>query len=289
MIPAIAAFSGLGLEDRHRTPVLMGILNVTPDSFSDGGQYSSVASAVQHAKLMVEEGASIIDVGGESSRPGAAAVSEHEQLARILPVVRALRDELPAHIALSIDTRATSVAAQAIAAGASIINDISGGAAPGMLALAAAHDVGIVLMHMQGTPDTMQQQPHYHDVVGEVLDYLLRRAMLAENAGITRSRILLDPGIGFGKTRLHNLALLHALPRFVATDYPMLLGTSRKRFMGAICRESVASELIGATCATTALGVSAGVKIFRVHDVKVNRQALEVAWAIRVAKLCNRR
>ncbi len=272
--------AALGLNEPANPPLLMGILNVTPDSFSDGGQYTSVASAVVHAQRMVAEGAALIDVGGESSRPGAAAVSEAAQLARVLPVLYALRENLPSQIVLSIDTRNPQVATQAIAAGATVINDISGGAATGMFELAAAHGVTLVLMHMQGTPETMQTAPHYQDVVGEVLGYLLQRAAAAEQAGVARARILLDPGIGFGKTRAHNLALLRALPRFVASGYPILLGTSRKRFMGAICRETEFSELLGATCATTALGVAAGVKVFRVHDVKANRQALEVAWAI---------
>lgn len=284
MPPALDVNWASGLDESQRAPVLMGILNVTPDSFSDGGQYLSVGSAVQHAKCMVAEGAIIIDVGGESSRPGAIAVSESEQLARVLPVINALREELPAHISLSIDTRLPRVAARAIAGGTSLINDISGGAADGMLTLAAANPVAIVLMHMQGTPENMQAAPHYEDVVGEVLDYLLHRAALAESAGVARSRILLDPGIGFGKTRVHNLALLRALPRFVATGYTILLGTSRKRFMGTICRETACAELLGATCATTALGVEAGVKVFRVHDVKSNRQAMEVAWAIKHAE-----
>ncbi len=275
--------AALGLDDPARSPVLMGILNVTPDSFSDGGQHTSVASAVQHARRMVAEGAAIIDVGGESSRPGAAGIADSVQLVRVLPVLRALRESLPPQIVLSIDTRNPQVAAQAIAAGASLINDISGGAADGMLALAAAEEAAIVLMHMQGTPDTMQQAPQYQDVVSEVLEYLLQRAAVAARAGVAYSRILLDPGIGFGKTRAHNLALLRALPRFVTAGYPILLGTSRKRFMGAICREMEFSELLGATCATTALGVAAGVKVFRVHDVQANRQASEVAWAIKAS------
>lgn len=268
------------LPGRTDAPVLMGILNVTPDSFSDGGRFATREAAVAQATRMVEEGASIVDIGGESSRPGAQAVPESAQLARVLPVFEALAGRLPPHVQLSIDTRSPQVAAAAIAAGASLVNDISAGTSGEMLALAARTGVAIVLMHMQGTPETMQQAPAYRDVVGEVLDYLVQRAAGAEAAGIPRERIAIDPGIGFGKTRQHNLALLHALPRFVATGYPVLLGTSRKRFMGAICRETVFTELLGATCATTALGVAAGVKIFRVHDVRANRQAAEVAWAV---------
>lgn len=277
----VAGTAGLDLHDLGCAPLIMGILNVTPDSFSDGGRFEAREAAIAQAQRMVEEGAAIIDIGGESSRPGAAPVPDAEQLERVLPVIETLRETLPAATQLSIDTRSPVVAARALAAGASIINDISGGHADGMLTLAARRQAVVVLMHMQGSPATMQQAPAYGDVVSEVLDYLERRAERAQAAGVARSAIVIDPGIGFGKTRFHNLALLRALPRFVATGYPVLLGTSRKRFMGSICRETVFSELLGATCATTALGVAAGVKIFRVHDVRANRQAAEVAWAIR--------
>ena len=262
-------------------PCVMGVLNVTPDSFSDGGRFEHLDAALAHARQMVEEGARILDIGGESSRPGSLAVPPDVQCARVLPVIRALRAEVPASVVLSVDTRSPEVAAAALAAGAGLVNDISGGSAPGMLDTVAAHGAALVLMHMQGTPETMQVSPAYDDVVGEVLMYLQTRAAAAEAAGIARHRVLLDPGIGFGKTRAHNLALLAALPRFVALGYPVLLGTSRKRFMGAICRETEFTALLGATCATTALGVAAGVKVFRVHDVRANRQAMEVAWAIR--------
>ena len=261
-------------------PCVMGVLNVTPDSFSDGGRFEHLDAALAHARQMVEEGARILDIGGESSRPGSLAVPPDVQCARVLPVIRELRAEVPASVVLSVDTRSPEVAATALAAGAGLVNDISGGSAPGMLDTVAAHGAALVLMHMQGTPETMQVSPVYDDVVGEVLMYLQTRAAAAEAAGIARHRVLLDPGIGFGKTRAHNLALLAALPRFVALGYPVLLGTSRKRFMGAICRETEFTALLGATCATTALGVAAGVKVFRVHDVRANRQAMEVAWAI---------
>ena len=260
-------------------PCVMGILNVTPDSFSDGGRFEHLDAALAHARQMVEEGACILDIGGESSRPGSLAVPADVQCARVLPVIRALRAELP-DVVLSVDTRSPEVASAALGAGAGLVNDISGGTAPGMLDTVAAHGAAVVLMHMQGTPETMQLAPAYDDVVGEVLCYLQARAAAAEAAGIARHRVLVDPGIGFGKTRAHNLALLAALPRFVALGYPVLLGTSRKRFMGAICRETEFTALLGATCATTALGVAAGVKVFRVHDVRANRQAMEVAWAI---------
>jgi dihydropteroate synthase len=261
-------------------PLVMGILNVTPDSFSDGGQLVELRSACAAAERMVAEGADIIDIGGESTRPGAAAVDVATQLARVLPVVTALREILPVQIALSVDTRSAEVARAVLQAGAHIINDVSAGSDAGMLAVIAEFGGAVVLMHMQGTPQTMQQAPHYSDVATEVRDYLLERAALAEAAGIQRERIALDPGIGFGKTRAHNLTLLGALNTLAASGYAVLLGTSRKRFMGAICSETDPLELLGATCATTALGVAAGVQVVRVHDIKANRQAADVAWAI---------
>ena len=268
------------LHDTTAPPLIMGVLNVTPDSFSDGGEFVRVESALAHARLMLAAGAALIDVGGESTRPGAQAVSDVEQLQRVLPVLHALRTEMPAGCALSIDTRSPAVAAQAIAAGAALVNDISAASDPRLLEVVAASEVGLVLMHMQGTPTTMQHNPHYADVVTEVVEFLVARAAAAERGGVARERILLDPGIGFGKTKAHNLALLAGLSHLVATGYPVLLGTSRKRFMGAICRETMFSDLVGATCATTVLGVQAGVRVFRVHDVQANRQALEVAWAL---------
>jgi dihydropteroate synthase len=269
------------LADPAQIPVVMGVLNVTPDSFSDGARYTALADALAHARLMLDEGASIIDIGGESTRPGALPVSEAEQLARVLPVIGTLRRELATGFAISVDTRSASVAAAALDAGADIVNDVTAASDPRMLDIVAARRAGIVLMHMQGSPETMQLAPSYQDVTAEVMEFLSARPDAALRAGIARERILLDPGIGFGKTRSHNLALLRELPRFVGLGFPILLGTSRKRFMGAICRESAPQELIGATCATTALGTVAGVRAFRVHDVKPNRQALEVAWAIR--------
>lgn len=271
-------FDTLRADDR---PLIMGILNVTPDSFSDGGLHGSVAAACVHAEHMVAEGADIIDVGGESTRPGAAPVTPDEECARVVPVIAALAARLPGSVTLSVDTRNPSVADAALAAGARIVNDVSGARAPGMLETVARHEAGVVLMHMQGTPETMQRNPRYQDVVEEVAAYLLARAEAAIACGIAPAAIALDPGIGFGKTREHNLRLLAALGRFTASGYAVLLGTSRKRFMGAICEESVPSELVGATCATTALGVQAGVRLFRVHDVKPNRQAADVVWACR--------
>lgn len=268
------------IADDEQRPTLMGILNVTPDSFSDGGQYLQLEAACVAAERMVADGADIIDIGGESTRPGAPAVDAETQIARVLPVVRALRQALPERVLLSVDTRSAKVADAVLSAGARIINDVAAGREAGMLDIVAAHGGGIILMHMQGTPETMQQAPHYVDVVREVHEFLLGRAVAAQAAGIPRSAIALDPGIGFGKSRAHNLALLGALGELAAGDYAVLLGTSRKRFMGAICSETNPAELLGATCATTALAVEAGVRIVRVHDVKANRQAADVAWAI---------
>ncbi|MGH8582075.1 MAG: dihydropteroate synthase [Gammaproteobacteria bacterium] len=263
-------------------PVIIGVLNLTPDSFSDGGAYTDPARALEQALRMAAEGAAIIDVGGESTRPGAGSIAAAEQIRRVLPVVRALRFALSKPVRISIDTRSAEVAAAAIEAGATMLNDVSAGRDdPDLLGLAAASDLPIVLMHMQGTPETMQSDPRYQDVVAEVRSFLLARAEAAQRAGVKPERIILDPGIGFGKTQAHNIALLAQLQRLVDTGYPVLLGASRKRFMGSICAESAPAVLVGATCATTALGVAAGVRYFRVHDVQPNRQAAEVAWAIR--------
>ncbi|MCZ6665248.1 MAG: dihydropteroate synthase [Gammaproteobacteria bacterium] len=265
------------------SPLIVGILNVTPDSFSDGGRFDTLESACAHAVSMVADGADIVDVGGESTRPGSSGVDEDVQIEHVIPVLKALASRLPPQVLISIDTRSPRVAARAIDTGARLINDISAGGTPGMLELAAESGAGLVLMHMQGTPETMQLAPTYEDVVSEVEAYLVGRADLAIRAGVDPQRIAIDPGIGFGKTRGHNLKLLERLDRLVATGIPVMLGTSRKRFMGAICGETEHGELVGATCATTAMGVVAGVRLFRVHDVKQNRQAADVAWACRRA------
>ncbi len=261
-------------------PVLMGILNLTVDSFSDGGQFFDPDAAISQAKLMVEEGAKIIDVGAESTRPGAQAVPDDTQIKRLTPIIRALKEHFDNSILLSVDARRTAVVEAAVSAGADMINDVEAGADEGMLALAAEKNIPIVLMHMQGKPQTMQDNPHYDDVVGEVRDFLLRRANEAIKQGVAKKNIIIDPGIGFGKSRRHNLDLVKNLKTFVDTGYHVLLGTSRKRFMGAVCRETEFKQLVGATCATTVLGVQAGVKIFRVHDVRPNRQALELTRAV---------
>jgi dihydropteroate synthase len=260
----------------------MGILNLTPDSFSDGGRFQTIEQAVSFARVMVAEGADIIDVGGESTRPGAARVGAREQQRRVSDVLQALRADLPTRVQISIDTTRSEVAHKAIDLGASLINDVSAGREdPAMFALAAAKDAGLVLMHMQGTPENMQNNPRYHDLVGEVENFLRTRAEAAQSVGVRKQAIILDPGIGFGKRRAHNLSLLANLERFSQLGYPLLLGTSRKGFMGSLCDRDDPGQLVPATCATTALGVQAGVAVFRVHDVAANRQAADVAWAIK--------
>lgn len=268
-------------QPHRKRPRVMGILNLTPDSFSDGGRYTDTNAAVEHALRMVEEGADIIDVGGESTRPGAKRVSAAEQLLRILDVITTLRQALPEAVGISVDTTRAKVAEKALRAGASMLNDVSAGREDaGMFALAADAGVPLVLMHMQDSPETMQDNPVYTDVVREVRAFLMERVQAAEQGGVKSTQLIIDPGIGFGKTRDHNLQLLRTLPELVGCGYPVLLGTSRKRFMGSICRETNPSDLIGATCATTVIGARAGVSIFRVHEVRPNRQALEIVRAI---------
>ena len=265
-------------------PRIMGILNLTPDSFSDGGQYLDTEQALRHGRQMCEEGADIIDVGGESTRPGAAEVAPEEQERRVLPVLRRLRDELPHEVPISIDTTSAQVARAALDAGACWINDTSAGCDdPGMLPLAAERAVPIVLMHRQGRPATMQLAPRYRDVVTEVRDHLARRAEAALAAGVAEHRILIDPGIGFGKEASHNLALMAGLEVLVALGFPVVLGASRKRFLAGLCGGAAPARLEPATGAATVIGVMAGVQVLRVHDVAANRQAADVAWAIRRA------
>ena len=259
----------------------MGVLNVTPDSFSDGGLHHDLDAAVARARKMVDLGADIVDIGGESTRPGANRVSIEEQLKRVIPVLRQLQQELPAEIPISIDTTSTLVASAALEQGATIVNDISAGRDdPGMFSLVAEAAVPYIIMHMQGTPRTMQDNPRYDDVMAEIRSFLLERAAAAEAAGIRQENLVIDPGIGFGKSKRDNLDIILNLDSFIATGYKVMLGASRKRFMGSICDITSYSELIGATCATTTIGVFAGVHILRVHDIKENRQALDVAWAL---------
>lgn len=262
-------------------PLIMGILNVTPDSFSDGGMYSSTRDAVARGLNMVEEGADIIDIGGESTRPGSQRVDATEQKRRILDVIAALSKELPDDIMISVDTTLHSVAEAALDAGAGFVNDVTGGTDDEqMISLIAERDVPYCIMHMQGRPGDMQDNPQYDNVGREVSDFLLQQADKALTAGIEKHNIILDPGIGFGKRTQHNLALLKQLDTLTQQGFEVLLGTSRKRFMGEICQAEDPAARMPATCATTALGVQAGAKIFRVHDVWQNRQAADVSFAI---------
>ncbi len=272
-------------ELNSSSPRIMGILNLTPDSFSDGGHYPA-KRALEWGLQMVSEGADIIDVGGESTRPGAARVDAQEQMSRVLETIAALRDRLPEGFPISIDTTLSEVARRAIEQGASMINDISAGRDdPEIFSLAASAGVPLVLMHMQGSPETMQRSPVYGDAVSEVKAFLESRVDAALQAGMRREALILDPGIGFGKRKLHNLELLAELEQFVGLGYPVLLGVSRKAFMGSVCDVREPAQLMPATCACTALGVMAGVKLFRVHDVWQNRQAADVAWAIRRSRV----
>ncbi|MCA9084394.1 MAG: dihydropteroate synthase [Planctomycetaceae bacterium] len=254
----------------------MGIVNVTPDSFSDGGQYNSLTSAVDHALSLIEAGADILDIGGESTRPGATPVSVQEELDRTIPVVEALakRSDVP----LSIDTTKAEVARQAVAAGASIINDISGMTFDvQMVDVASRSQAGICLMHIKGTPQTMQQDPHYDNVVREVSDFLAARIQVCVAAGISRERICIDPGIGFGKTADHNLTLMKSIPFLRQTHHcPVLIGHSRKRFLSKILGRAVEERTAGTIGVSVALAEN-GADLLRVHDVRATRDAL-IAW-----------
>lgn len=259
------------------TPAVMGILNVTPDSFSDGGRFIGRNAALRRVRAMIAEGAAIIDVGGESTRPGARAVSVDEELARVIPVIEAIRSD--SDIPVSIDTSKPEVMRAAVAAGASLINDVRALREPGALEVAAALGVPVCLMHMRGEPRTMQQNPHYDDVVEEVLAFLDARVAACEAAGIPRSRLILDPGFGFGKTLEHNLALFRALPRFVATGLPVLVGVSRKSMIGQVLEVPVEDRLAGSLALAT-LAVGLGAAIVRSHDVRETVHAVRMAAVV---------
>lgn len=262
-------------------PWILGIVNVTPDSFSDGGLHLSPQRAIEHGLSLVEQGAHWLDVGGESTRPGAAAVPTAEELARVLPVIDGLRRHSPT-TPLSIDTSKTEVAAAALDAGAELVNDVSAFAAEGMAELVARRGAAGCLMHMQGTPRTMQAAPTYDDVVHEVAEGLSLALERATAAGVSRGRLLVDPGIGFGKALPHNVTLLRHLEALRALGVPVLLGTSRKSFLGALTGQPKADERVVASAATVALAVAGGqVDVVRVHDVRATREAIEVAWAVR--------
>jgi len=257
---------------------VMGILNVTPDSFSDGGSHLSVDAALEGARRLRAEGAGIIDIGGESTRPGSDAVSVEEELERVVPVVRALVMELD--VPVSVDTRRAEVAAESVAAGASIINDVSGFRDPAMVEVAATTDAGLVVMHMLGEPKTMQREPHYDDVVAEVCAYLAEQARMLERAGVAPERIALDPGLGFGKTTAHNLELLRGLETLVALGYPVLIGASRKRFIGEVTGVDVPAERVQGSVAVASWSALLGADVVRVHDVAPTREALAMIAAI---------
>lgn len=258
-------------------PLLMGIVNVTPDSFSDGGAFLDPQAAIAHGKALAEAGADLIDVGGESTRPGAAEVSADDELARVIGVVEALAGE---GLAVSIDTAKSRVAEPALEAGAEVVNDVTALSDPAMPGLVSGAGAGLVLMHMQGSPRTMQVDPIYADVVAEVRDYLVARAARAEEAGIERDRIAIDPGIGFGKTLEHNLLLLAGLGELAGTGYPVLIGTSRKTFLGRLTGIDDPARRDLATAVSVALAAERGAAIFRVHDVAASREALAIATAM---------
>jgi dihydropteroate synthase len=266
------------LDLSHRARV-MGILNATPDSFSDGGRFSGVAAALEHARRMIAEGAEIIDVGGESTRPGAAAVSVDDEIARTRPVVAALRAEWGGLI--SIDTMKAPVAAAALEAGADIVNDVSGLTSdPAMAEVCAKGGCGVVVMHMQGDPRTMQLAPSYDDVVAEVRGFFEERLVALVAVGIDPEAVCFDPGIGFGKSVEHNLALLRELPELIVGGRPLLLGVSRKSFIGKVLGSADLADRAWPTVAITARARESGVMIHRVHQVKANVEALRMTEAI---------
>ena len=257
-------------------PLIMGIVNITPDSFSDGGKFFDPARALQHARQLLADGADILDIGGESSRPGAEAVPVDEELRRVMPVLERLVD-LP--VPISVDTCKPEVMRRAIAAGVALVNDIFALQAPGALEAVAASEAAVCLMHMQGEPRTMQEAPQYHNVVQEVCDFLAARAEAAQAAGIHRDRIVIDPGFGFGKTPRHNLELIRALPQLRATGLPVLAGLSRKSLFGKIAgREAAGRD--SASAAGALLAAQRGASILRVHDVAATRDSLLVLRAI---------
>jgi dihydropteroate synthase len=257
-------------------PLIMGVVNVTPDSFSDGGHYLRLDAAVDHARRLIDEGADLLDIGGESTRPGAAAVSLDEERRRVLPVLQALASE---GVPLSIDTQKPELMREAVAAGAAMINDVNGFEAADALAAVSAGNSAICIMHKQGSPQTMQQAPLYGDVVSEVNGYLEARVAAAEAAGIARERIVIDPGFGFGKTLEHNLGLLRDLGRVVAGGVPVLAGLSRKSMIGALTGREVGERVFGSVAAAL-IAAQRGAAILRVHDVAATRDALAVWKAV---------
>lgn len=269
---------GKVLDVGNRTHI-MGILNVTPDSFSDGGHYADATRALTHARAMAAAGADIIDIGGESTRPGAAPVAEEEELRRIIPLIERLSAELA--VPISVDTYKSSVAKKAVEAGAGIVNDISGlRFSPDMANVVADSGAAVVIMHIKGTPRNMQQNPVYHDVIGEVMAYFEEGIEIAVKAGVDREKIFIDPGIGFGKTLEHNLVLLDRLDQFQALGRPIVLGTSRKKFIGTVLGVQAPEQRVDGTAATVALGIERGARVVRVHDVGRMAQVAKMTDAI---------
>ncbi len=263
--------------------IVMGVLNTTPDSFSDGGRFFETDKALEHGLKMVADGAAIIDVGGESTRPGSAPISAEQQIGRVVPVIESLAKKVS--VPISVDTYNYGVAKAALDAGAAMINDITALSDEQIGELAAKQGMPVILMHMQGSPQTMQDNPVYDDVVEEVLEFLLERAKRAEQFGIKRDRIFIDPGIGFGKTIEHNLLLLRNIDKLVAAGYRVCVGTSRKSFIGKLTGKEKPSDRVFGTAATVALCVAAGVSIVRVHDVAEMVDVVRIINAIESVKV----
>ncbi|WP_020559868.1 dihydropteroate synthase [Thiofilum flexile] len=261
------------------TPSVMGIINVTPDSFSDGGRFNQIDQALRQAERLLHEGATILDIGGESTRPGAEAVSVDDELARVIPVLEALKQRFPEAL-LSVDTCKAEVMQAAIQQGVAMINDVLALRAPRALEVCSAAQVSVCLMHMQGEPRTMQQKPVYTNVISDVRTFLLERATICEQAGIQRERIWLDPGFGFGKTLEHNITLLQHLEQLTKTPYPLLVGLSRKSMIGALLGQREVADRVTGSVVAAAIAVLKGAKILRVHDVKETVDALKIAQAL---------
>ncbi len=266
-----------GLSLSLERPHVMGILNVTPDSFSDGGHFNQLERAMTHARQMMAEGATLIDIGGESTRPGAPDVSEQEELDRVLPVVERMARELD--VMISLDTSKAAVMREGCAAGAHLINDVRALLEPGALAAAAAADVPVCLMHMQGQPRTMQAEPHYDDLLGEVRAFFDERIAACLTAGIAREQLLLDPGYGFGKTLAHNYQLLAQQESLLDYQLPLLVGMSRKSMIGNLLGRPVDERLAG-SLACALVGMQRGARIIRVHDVRATMDALRTGWMV---------
>ncbi|MBA1249211.1 MULTISPECIES: dihydropteroate synthase [Pseudomonas] len=261
-------------------PHVMGILNVTPDSFSDGGRFNTLDSALFHARALVSAGATLVDIGGESTRPGAPAVSEDEELSRVVPVVEAISKELD--VIISVDTSSPQVMLESAKVGAGLINDVRALKRPGALEAAAAAGLPVCLMHMQGEPGTMQQNPHYEDVVTDVIAFLSERVAACENEGIRRDQLILDPGFGFAKTLEHNLVLFKRMPELFELALPLLVGVSRKSMIGAVLTKPVEERLYG-SLALAALAVAKGASIIRVHDVEQTVDVIKMIAAVEQA------